>query len=240
MTDFSRPPQNEIGIVAPFDAVVNDADDLAVVFVSARVFSRGVQFDFELFHRTATVSLSSWGFGRPQNGGSSAGAHLLGFEWSDGTWSSTMPLDNRGGLHPRGGGGHSGYAGYSVYLDHLPPPGEFTVITAWPYFDLPERQVTFNARVLTDAASRVMRLWEPVDRIPPKRTHEDRLALDDAAVLVVPRTGWFGERFDPTPPGPLLDENGDERHFRMFSVAEDGTRTEITGAAPVGWRLADE
>jgi hypothetical protein len=60
----------------------------------------------------------------------------------------------------------------------------------------------------------------------------------EEAQLVVPRTGWFGEHFDPTPPPPRLDEHGTPMTFHVFTTDAEGNEIPLP-PAPQGWRLAE-
>ncbi|NMO02792.1 hypothetical protein HH308_16390 [Gordonia sp. TBRC 11910] len=180
--------------------------------------------------------MSGYGFGRPETSGFSSPPLLFGIEFSDGTFASNMPGGRRmhGGLsNGRTGHGAPRHFEVTLRLDHLPPAGPFTVVTAWPFYEVPEARVVFDAAVILAAADDAERLWESatadVDWERPRLTADEQL-------LVMPLTGWFAERFDPTPPPPKFDEHGNEIRYVPVIVDEQGNCTEVT---PVrGWRMA--
>lgn len=233
------PPDNEIPTRVPIAGVLNQTPEIVFALTSVEAYSAGVIWTIDIFKRVPTVSLGAYGFGRPETFAKSSAPYLLGFQWADGSISSNMPRpdNNSGGLHhSNGSGGNRQHTRSNFYLDHLPPPGPFSIITAWPFFNIPERHVTFDATLITDAAARVDPLWDQVDTTP--RSQDDDIPTVDSAILVIPRTGWFGEHFDDTPPPKKYDEHGNELHFRAFGVDGKGNHVPLT-PAPRGWRLAD-
>lgn len=234
---MQRPPANELPVHVPISGVLNRTDEIVFALTSTVVYSGGVKWEIEIFKRTPTVTMGSHGFGRPETGPSTSAPFLLGFEWADGTTSSNMPMQNAGGLRHNGGGGGAQHVQVHLFLDHLPPAGPFRIITAWPFFDIPEQQVSFDADLIVDAANQVEQLWELVEIT--RDTFKDgqpRVAPEDA-MLVMPRTGWFGEHFDPTPPPPRLDEHGNPMTYQMFTTDAQGNERPLP-PPPQGWRLA--
>lgn len=67
----------------------------------------------------------------------------------------------QGGLS-NGGTGHGAPRHFEVtlLLDHLPPAGPFTVVTAWPFYEVPETRVVFGAALILAAADDAERLWD--------------------------------------------------------------------------------
>jgi hypothetical protein len=235
---MQRPPDNEIPIRVPIVGVLNQTSEIAFALTSVETYSAGVIWTIDIFKRVPAMFIGAYGFGRPETSGRSSAPYLLGFEWADGSISSNMPRpdNNGGGLHhSNGSGGTRQHTRSNFWLDHLPPPGPFSIITAWPFFDIPEHQVNFDATLITDAAARVKPLWDRVDAT--LRNHDDIPTVDNA-ILVIPRTGWFGEHFDDTPPPKKYDEHGNELHFRAFGVDGQGKHVPLT-PAPRGWQLAD-
>ncbi|MGX7696599.1 hypothetical protein [Gordonia polyisoprenivorans] len=229
---MSRRPLNELAVAVPIVGVLNRSSDVVVALVSTRVHSAGVLFDFEVFRRQGTVALATYGFGRPEATGSSSAPPLLGFAWADGSYSSNMPLrQNAGGLHHVRGSGGVQHAEFTLFLDHLPPPGPFHVVTEWPYFDIAEGRAEFDATVLIDAAERVEQFWEETTPEPMPRTPEEREVNRQLAILEIPRTGWFADHFDPTRPPPPTDSHGDSLTFHVG----DGTAE----VPPPAWRFAE-
>lgn len=218
--------------------MLNQTDDIVFVLTSTTVYSGGVKWGIEIFKRVPTVSMGTHGFGRPETSGFSSAPFLLGFEWADGTISSNMPMQNtRGGLHHNGGGGGAQHVQLTLFLDHLPPAGPFSIITAWPFFGISEQQVSFDAGIIANAAKDVEQLWELVEVTPQTFENGQPRVAPEEAVLVMPRTGWFGEHFDPAPPPPRLDEHGNPMTYQMFTTDAKGNDVPLQ-PAPQGWRLA--
>lgn len=202
MTNRWLIPDNELSAAAAVSGILNRSDGLVLRLAATEVFTTGVRFRFEAFKRHPTVELATWGFGRPEARNSSA-PPLIGFEWADGSVSTNLPMprNNAGGLRHGGGGGGQAAAYWNMHLDHLPPPGPFYVVTAWPYFDLPERIVAFDATTITKAAGTVETLWEAA--VP--ETLGTATPEKPNTALVIPKTGWFADHYDPTPPPPRDD-----------------------------------
>lgn len=205
---FWRPPINEIPVRVPICGVIYRSHEIAVWLADTQVYTTGVEFHFEA--RAADPRggrLNVGGF--DDNGAYDAGGPLLvGFEWSDGTTSTNLPQahNNAGGLrrmHTSAGGAH---ADVTLTLDHHPPSGPFSLITAWPHHDLPEQTMTFDATAIVEAAATVHVLWDPLPTSAPPAPQE---RIRDKKLPVVPATGWFAEHYDPTPL-PLRPEHGRE------------------------------
>ncbi|MED5803041.1 hypothetical protein VX037_18615 [Gordonia sp. Z-3] len=193
-------------------------------------------FELEAFCRQGDVAISTHGFGRPETSGSTSAPPLIGFEWADGAYSSNLPLDNAGGLHYLSGGGGPQHARFALFLDHLPPPGLFHVVTAWPYFDLAERQVEFDASDIIDAADEVQILWDTTTPEPTPRTRDERESNRQRAVLEIPRGGWFADHFDHTAPVPRNDAQGNTLTFQI----ENDTGERLDNELRRGWRIAQD
>ncbi|MCR8897478.1 hypothetical protein NWF34_11020 [Gordonia sp. GONU] len=186
---MARLPANEIPARADIAAVLNRSADLVLVLSSTWVYTSAVRFEIDVYKREPTVPLATYGFGRPERGST----FLLAFEWADDTISSNLPISElHGGLVHAGSHGGPQQAHITLRLDHLPPAGEFVIHSAWPYFDLAEDQVSFEAQRIIDAVEHVQTLWP---QEVPSFTASDTAPTTVDGVLEAPTTGWFGRQF---------------------------------------------
>lgn len=138
---------------------------------------------------------------------------LIGFEWSDGSVSSNLPMrELHGGLHNAGGWATSQHARVVLALDRIPPSGDFSVYSAWPFFGVPENRVVLNADTIREAATRVERLWEPV---PPILLRADDPPAEEEVEPALPSEGWFGRQISNRSPekSQRMDQLG--RRFQV-------------------------
>ena len=229
-------PDNEVPVSVPVHGVLNRTPEIAIALVSTLVFSTGLEWTIEAFKRSPDgVPMGGYGFGRPEPG--SSPAMLFGVQFADGSFASNMPGSSRtrGGLSNGGSRGGRQRNQTTLRLDRHPPPGPFTVVTAWPFYDVPEAHVTFNADVILAAVSDVQRLWDPVP--PHDQPHENPARLEPfERMLVIPKIGWFAERFEPSSPQePHVDEHGRQRIYIAY-----GSDPEESPVTHRGWRMADE
>lgn len=185
-------PENEVPASVAIDAVLARTEDLVVFMSGARVFSNGVDLTLEVRLRQVDASgRHVLGAAVHGHGPGSGDRLLFGVEFADGRRASTLGRDLRPPtedtedeprLWPGGGGGGSRSMQLQLFLSPLPPPGDFTVVCAWPDRDLPETTTVLSADQLLEAASRVRVLWpwEPEQQFgrpePPPR---------------LPRGSWF-------------------------------------------------
>ncbi|MDL9944442.1 hypothetical protein QSJ19_02340 [Gordonia sp. ABSL11-1] len=137
-----RRPDNEIPAIAPVRGVLNRTPDFVLALTSTTVFSRAVEWTVEAYRRsTGGVPMSGWGFGKTETTGHSSPPMLFGIEWANGEFASNMPGRRmHGGLSNTGTSrGSPQHFQVTFRLDHLPPPGPFTVVTAWPFYDVKRR-----------------------------------------------------------------------------------------------------
>jgi len=224
-----RPPLTEIPVRVSVAGVVNRTPDVVIWMNQARVYTTGVVFGFELRMRDARGAGSVGsvaGFGGHQHDG--GGPLLVGFEWSDGATSTNLPEphNNAGGLSLEGASSGGSQASLRLGLDHLPPPGPFQLITAWPSRGLPEHIVTLDATPLSHAVQAVEVLWDDAPGTP----HQPPQQTDGRppAVPTAPAVGWFAEHYDPSPL-PLRAE-----HVAARSGYSDGM-TSLPREYPAGW-----
>lgn len=234
MTFFS--PDNEVPTSVPITGVLNRNDEMAMVLAATDVFSAQVRFRIEIFRRVPTVRMGTHGFGRPEGGGWGSAPFLLGFEWSDGAVSTNLPQahNNAGGLHPGAGGGGSTrlHAQMTVHLDHIPAAGPFAIITAWPFFGLPERKAQFDASPIVEVAATVIPLWDVVVDPNAGRGREVPPVTDEESLLLIPAGGWFVDHFDPSPPAhPAQPQSPEGPTFLAFSTGD--------GQYPQSWRFEE-
>ena len=163
----------------------------AAYLPSLAVYRNGVDLMLELRARPSDVEDDELlgealhGHARGQDKGL-----LLGVEFSDGRRASTLgghvgPPDDPAvpTLVPGGGGGGMASASGTIFLSPLPPPGEVTLVVAWPHRAVPETTFALPTDEILAAASRVRELWpwEPERRSP--RRSQPRPAVAEG--------GWF-------------------------------------------------
>ena len=231
-------PDNEVPVCVPVHGVLNRTPDVAIALTSTLVFSTGLEWRIEAYKRLPTgTPMGGHGFGRWET--SSSPAMLFGVEFSDGSFASNMPGGSRmtGGLFnisSRSGGRQRIQT--TLRLDRHPTPGPFTIVTMWPFYGVPEAHVAFDADLILNAAPDVQRLWDP---IPPGDGRDEQIARLDPydRMLVIPRTGWFGEHFEPPrPQEPHLDERGRQRIYIAYG-GDDADSSPVTHRS---WRMADQ
>jgi len=195
---FRLTPDNEIPVAVALDRVLNRTDDLVLWLTDVHVYSTGFEFTVHARRRSADLMLDVFGFGKPSASHASA-PMLLGLGYADGTFSSNLPGSNNvGGLHHRGSTGGAGSAQVTFFRHPLPPAGPIHVVTAWPFFSVPERIVELDGGLLESAAEHVETLWpvpEPAG-MPQFTGGHTKHSLDLAP------GGWFDTHYSPPPPPP--------------------------------------
>lgn len=193
---FRPTPDNEIPVAVPLDRVLNRTDDLILWLTDVHVYSTGFEFTVHARRRSADLMLDVYGFGKPSPGQASA-PMLLGLGYVDGTYSSNLPgRNNAGGLHHRGSTGGLGSAHVTFFRHPLPPAGSIQIVTAWPFFSVPERIVEVDGHLLDSAAEDVETLWpEPEPTARPQFTGGHTTHPLDLAP-----GGWFDVHYSPPPP----------------------------------------
>ena len=229
-----RPPVNEVPVrVTAISGFINRSADVAIWLNETLVYTSGVVFALEIRKRVATGLLNVTGFDRPSTD-EHGGPLFVGFHWSDNTTSTNLPEahNNAGGLNQLRAGGTPASVRATYALDHHPPGGPFTIVTAWPHLDLPEHTVTFDAADIATAALSVETLWEPVSlpttstqRRPPTRVR-----------VVPPAGGWFADHYDPTPLPPAGSHDGPSRlvHRVVSGPAQPDPSDWVDGAPTTG------
>jgi hypothetical protein len=187
------PPENEVPGAIAFRAVVGRTDEFVVAIVGADAYSTGISISIAIrLRHTDRSELAHELFGHRRRG--SSGAELLiGVAYPDGRTASTVsptsfpdPLTDldqptlmQGG---GGGGGRSFNTGY--WLSPLPPPGDLTIVVAWPAHGIDETHTLMPGELIADGLAHNIELW-PWE--PP--TDRDDLPIPEPPVL--PEGGWF-------------------------------------------------
>ena len=184
---FQSTPENEIPVSVPVDTVLARTESLVLWLTDVHVYSCGVEFTIQARRSESTVLLDMFGFGKPASPKSS-GPFLFGVEYADGSVFTNLPGARMvDGLHGGAGRGGPLTADKTYFLQPLPPPKRWSMITAWPYFGVPESRTDLDSAVFADAAERVETLWpEPVHALveaPDDRQQPPELEL--------PPGGWF-------------------------------------------------
>lgn len=202
--EFQRrmgPPENELPGAIAFRAVVGRTDEFVVAIVGADAYSTGISISIAIRLRHGDRSeLAHELFGRRYRGAS--GAELLvGVAYPDGrTASSVSPTSFPDPLTDldqptlmQGGGGGGGRAFNTDYwLSPLPPPGDLTIVVAWPAHSIDETHTLMPGDVIADGVAHNVELW-------PWEPPSDRDDAPTPEPPVVPEGGWFAEHMPDNP-----------------------------------------
>lgn len=198
------PPENEVPGPIAFRAVVGRTDEFVVAIVGADAYSTGISISIAIRLRRNDRSehgLAHEMFGHRHRGGSGGGL-LIGVAYPDGRTASTVSTtafpDPLMGLDrptlARGGGGGGGRSFNTDYwLTPLPPPGDLTIVVAWPAHGIDETHTAMPAELIADGLARNIELW-PWE--PP--TDHDEPPTPEPPVL--PEGGWFAQHMPDNPP----------------------------------------
>jgi hypothetical protein len=191
------PLDNEVPGAIAFHAVLGSTEALAVALVGARAFSTGMSIEIAIRLRhtdTSPDGLDADLFGHRRRGASGAGM-LLGIAYPDGRSASNV--DQRRFPEPstqvdqptlvdRGGGGGGRTYDMTYWLTPAPPPGDLTIIFAWPSRGIAESRTVIPAGVIDEAMTHIVELWP---WSPPEET--ELPAAEYAPDF--PAGGWFAQ-----------------------------------------------
>jgi hypothetical protein len=191
------PPDNEIPGSLDFTGLVQGTD-IAVGLFGGEVYSSGMSLRLAVRIRRLTdpsVDLGSQIFqhGRP-GWGPTGGSLLIGVGFADGRTATNVDayshadpfeLSDEPRLSSSGGGGGRTWD-LQFWLTPAPPPGDLTVIIAWPAQGVPETQLLVPAASLARAAANVVELWPWT---PPEEDAEPASAPKPE----LPEGGWFAQ-----------------------------------------------
>lgn len=172
------PPDNEIPVAVPVNAVLARTDDHAIALVGLQVYTTGVSMDLAVRARVrGGRELTELVFDHVPL---SAGRLLIGVEFSDGRRASNASWPDPGSsLQPRstddvifhsgGGGGGDRSVDQSWWLSPVPPEGPMTVVLDCGALGIAETSTVLDGSLLRRAASDVLTLWpwtRPEDPCP--------------------------------------------------------------------------
>jgi hypothetical protein len=190
------PPDNELPGVLPLSSVIGQSADLVVAVVAGLVYSTGVELRVIVRLRRGDAGDNGrlfdevHGHGRH---GSGTPALLIGVGYPDGRSATNLPGrralfepgadDDSPVLVPGSGGGDDRGVDVSLWLWPLPPPGDLTVVCAWPARGIAETRTVIATDALARAARGTTELWpwEP----PPEHAEAEPPAPTDLP------DGWF-------------------------------------------------
>jgi hypothetical protein len=198
------PPDSEVPGAIPFHAVLGRNDELAVAIVAAQAFSSGISIKIAIrlrYSDTTPHGLGAEIVGHHHRGGSGQG-FLLGVAYPDGRTVSNVnsqrfpdPLtpQDQPALIESGGGGWDRTVDMEYWLTPIPPPGDLTVIVAWPTRGITESRAVIPADAIAEGLAHKIELW-------PWQAMEE----DDEPPLpprpVLPEGGWFAQHATDHPP----------------------------------------
>jgi hypothetical protein len=192
------PPDNELPGAIPFHAVLATTDDLVVALVGADAYSTGMSIKIAIRLRRADPSLH--GLHADPYGPVGSGL-LVGVAYPDGRTASNVSrhrfpdpfaLGDTPLLVGRGGGGGGRTFEMDYWLTPMPPPGDLTIIVAWPARDIAESRTVIPGGAIAQGVSASTELWP---RQPPE---DDEPPPPPKPAL--PEGGWFAQHAagDPT------------------------------------------
>jgi hypothetical protein len=191
------PPDNELPGATPFHAVLAKSDDLVIAVVGADAYSTGMSIRIAIRLRRLDASLH--GFDEPPYG-PGGGTLLVGVAYPDGRTASTVNSrrlpdsvtpEDAPSLMDHGGGGGGRTFEMNYWLTPMPPPGDLTIIVAWPTRDIPESRTVISGDVIAQGASANVELW------PWQPTESDEPPPPPKPVL--PEGGWFAQHATDDP-----------------------------------------
>jgi hypothetical protein len=191
------PPDNELPGAIPFHALFAKTDDLAVVLVGADAYSTGMLIKIAM--RLRRADRSPHGLHADPYGPGGSGL-LVGAAYPDGRTASNVgssfpdpiALGDAPTLLGQGGGGGGRTFQMDYWLTPMPPPGELTIIVAWPARNIAESLTVIPAAVIAQGRSANIELW------PWQPPEEDEPSPPPKPAL--PEGGWFAQHAtgDPT------------------------------------------
>jgi len=205
LREFQRrmgPPENELPGAIAFHAVVGRTDQLVVAIIGADAYSTGISISIAVRLRHSDRSdLAHELFGH-RRGGASGERLLVGVAYPDGRTATNVsapsfpdPLTgpDQPTLAQAGGGGGGRSFNTRYWLSPLPPPGDLTIVVAWPGHDIDETHTPIPADLIAEGLAHNIELW-PWE---PHADHDDPPAPEPP---VVPEGGWFAEHMPADPP----------------------------------------
>jgi hypothetical protein len=179
------PPENEIPVDVPVNAVLGRSADAAIALLRVQVYSTGVAFDVVIRARPGTLGMAElhellWdhGFGGP--------AVLFGLQFADGRRVDNLErvgtMDDV--VFTRGGGSGNEYSvDQGWWLHPLPPEGPIRAVVRAEALGIPETHTELDGAAILRAAADVVELWPWVPPVPAR----DERGLPPE----VPPDSWF-------------------------------------------------
>jgi hypothetical protein len=193
------PPDNELPGAVPFHAVLAKTDDLVVAVVGVDAHSTGMSIKIAVRLRRSDPSLH--GLDPLPYGPGGGGPFLVGVAYPDGRTASNVSSQrlpdpftpgDAPSLVGRGGGGGGRTFEMDYWLTPMPPPGDLTIIVAWPTRDIPESRTVIPGDAIAQGVSANVELWpwQPPEHDEPPPPPKP----------VLPEGGWFAQQAgdDPT------------------------------------------
>lgn len=193
------PPDNELPGTIPFHAVLAKTDDLAVALAGADAYSTGISIEIAI--RLRRADQSPYGFHADPYDPGGTGL-LVGVAYPDGRTASNVSnphfpdpiaLGDAPILLAHGGGGGGRTFQMDYWLTPMPPPGELTIIVAWPARNIAESRTVIPAGAIAQGLSAHIELWpwQPPEESEPSPPPKP----------VLPKGGWFAQHVTGDPTG---------------------------------------
>jgi hypothetical protein len=206
LREFQRrmgPPENELPGAIAFRAVVGRTDEFVVAIVGADAYSTGISISIAIRLRRSDRSepgLAHELFGH-RHRGAGGGELLVGVVYPDGRTASTVsptsfpdPLTDldQPTLMQGGGGGGGRSFNTDYWLSPLPPPGDLTIVVAWPTHGIDETHTLMPGDLIANGLAHNVELW-------PWESPADHDDPPTPAPPVLPEGGWFAEHMPDNP-----------------------------------------
>lgn len=169
---WSGPPDNEAGVVVPLNRLLARSREVAVMLLSATVFSTGFELTGAVRTRERIGALHEsfvMHHRRPKSAELHPGFLRFGLEFADGRRATNLGYPasafqrdadpSQPVLVPRGSGGGDRRWDGKWWVWPLPPAGPLTVVCEWPAYGIALTRHEFDAGMLLEASAHVERLW---------------------------------------------------------------------------------
>jgi len=170
------PPENEVPVAVPLNAVLARTGDVALALLRLQVYSTGLTFDLILRCRASAVSGGRGLDTILWRHGPEASPLLVGLEFPDGrrVTSAGRPFPGSAGpddvvFHESSSSGGGLSCDQSWWLSPLPPGGPLRLVVRCEPLGIADTTTELDGAAIAAAAAGVTELWpwEPPPQMPP-------------------------------------------------------------------------
>lgn len=166
---LSGPPEDQLPGVLPFETVLNQSSEVAVLLTGMRAFAVGVAMVLGVRLRRSVRGRDTNVYDdvfdqrrsdEPADAAWQQGRLRWGFVLDGGDVVDSLGATAGGiHLHGGGGGGHEQSCDRDYWLSSLPPSGSLDAFCEWPRMGLPRTTWSLDAESIARAAARSRPLW---------------------------------------------------------------------------------